>query len=532
MRVDVLYGIATVGFFLWTIRSLFYWSQLWQKVRYQPTIFLKSPQAREKIWDYLASRSAVLTWIAILVAFYITIEDYHEIYYQFFILALFTLKAGLVVSEILRNQFHKPIITFRSLSIIILSLFTITFLYSFPLTEKFIWLLILDRLVVFIISIFVFLFTFPSELIDDYKFREADKRLRQFKNLTTIALLGGANTEYYIDILKQILDEKNSVSKASDFDPHSRTLADSIIDDISQRTRILLVSLNSADKYHFQQHLKLLRPNILIIPYSLSLTSDQINFIFKHISKNEKIILDYRLKHYILPKQLQKRKVMFFSSSVHQEISPRRIELLRAAEVMTRKNGTEFLAILPTGNQRVLSPLITTFFVDPLLIAVYIADYLGFTKKEIATRVRRLTSTKQTLVLQKFRGGITIVNNTGNISYEVVNHALLYLEKYNKKKIIVLGQSEVFTNEREYNSFGKKIAHICTHAFFYHVARESLLRSIVRTERGKCKVYSSGDRKKLIDMLQRIVSQGDVVLFEGNTIEILTSFLGISNELL
>ncbi len=93
MKTDVLYGIATVGFFLWTIRSLFYWSQLWQKVRYQPTIFLKSPKAREKIWDYLASRSAVLTWIGILVAFYVTIEDYHEIYYQLFILILFILKA-------------------------------------------------------------------------------------------------------------------------------------------------------------------------------------------------------------------------------------------------------------------------------------------------------------------------------------------------------------------------------------------------------------------------------------------------------
>ncbi|GIW61593.1 MAG: hypothetical protein KatS3mg089_0445 [Patescibacteria group bacterium] len=530
MKTDVLYGIATVGFFLWTIRSLFYWSQLWQKVRYQPTIFLKSPKARERIWDYLASRSAVLTWIGILVAFYVTIEDYHEIYYQLFILVLFILKAGLVVSEILKNQFHKPIINFRSLSIIILSLLTITFFYSFPLTEKFIWLLILDRLVVFIISIFVFLFTFPSELIEDYKFREADKKLRQLKNLKTIGVLGGANTEHYIDIIGQILEEKIPISKVSDFDQQSRTLAEAILDEISQRTQVILVALDSADKYHFQQHLKLLRPNIIIIPYSLSLTSDQINFIFKLLGKKEKIILDYRLKHYISPKHLQRRQVVFFSSSVQQDIAARRIEILRATDVLTRKNRTDFLAILPTGNQRVSSPLITAFFVDPTLIAIYIADYLGLTKKEIANRVRKLASARQTLVLQKFRGGITIVNNTGNTSYEIVNHALSYLEKYNKKKIIIFGQSEAFTNEEEYKSFGKKIAHICTHAFFYQVARESLLRSIVRKERGKCKVYSAGDRKKLVDMLQKTVVQGDIVLFEGNTNEILTSFLGIASE--
>jgi UDP-N-acetylmuramyl pentapeptide synthase len=127
--------------------------------------------------------------------------------------------------------------------------------------------------------------------------------------------------------------------------------------------------------------------------------------------------------------------------------------------------------------------------------------------------------------------GITIVNNTGNTSYEVVNHALSYLEKYNKKKIIILGQTEVLTNEGEYKSFGKKIAHICTHAFFYQVARESLLRSIVRKERGKCKVYSAGDRKELVDMLQKTVAQGDIILFEGNTNDILTSFLGIASEL-
>lgn len=530
MKTDVLYGIATVGFFLWTIRSLFYWSQLWQKVRYQPTIFLKSPKARERIWDYLASRSAVLTWIGILVAFYVTVEDYREVYYQIFILALFLLKAGFVINEILTNQFHKPIITVRSLSIIIFSLFTITILYSFPLTEKFLWLLVLDRLVVFIISIFVFLFAFPSELIDDYKFREADKKLRQLKDLTTVAVLGGANTEYYIDILRQVLEEKISVSRVSDFDPQSRTLVESILDDLSQGTRVLLVALDSADKYHFQQHITLVKPQILIIPYSLSLTSDQINFIFDLIGKKEKIILDYRLKHYIPSKKLQKKKVIFFSSSIHQEISSR-TGVLRAAEVLPRKNGTEFLAVLPTGNLRVFSPLITTFFVDPVLITICIADYLGFTKKEIASRIRRLISPKQTLVLQKMRNGITVVNNTGNTSFEVVNYALSYLERYKRKKIIVLGQSEVFTDEREYRSFGKKIAHICTHAFLYNSPHEALLKNIVRNERGKCKVYSSNERKKIVELLRKTATQGDIVLFEGNTYEIITSFLGISSEL-
>src|SRR5260221_6620901 len=138
--MSLIFPFITIGFFLWAIQRIFFWTYFWQLKEYRldrVIVHLKETRQGRSI---LFSPVALFMVLLFLTYGLLIFNDSLSTSYQIIISISFILLGVKVVSNIISGRLKSPIFTGKALSIVIISITSISLLVFLPLTDIFVWL--------------------------------------------------------------------------------------------------------------------------------------------------------------------------------------------------------------------------------------------------------------------------------------------------------------------------------------------------------------------------------------------------------
>lgn len=491
MGTDVLYIFASVAFFIWCLRSLFYWLSIWQ----HPTAEFTSMR---RVFRLFLSPSTVITWIVLFLSLYFFINDYPPFYLQGVTLALLFGKAGVVLWDINSNKLHKPDFTGRTVVIICIALFITAFCFAFPLTEKYLWTLLLDRFLFVIIIFSIFLITVPFELYDDIQIYRASRKLQSLKHIQKVVIIGEHAFEtagYAYQLLKR--DQKVALLSPTE---GVGSIASDIHARVGKDTALALIPLVMSRLNILSAALEMIHPSVVILSKGkLTHTHEQMRMINRTLSRNGRVIIDSTLDPFVI-QGLKKKKIVLLSRKSISDVSQ-------------RKDYVSFQIQLSSRSLQLRAPFVGTSFITQLLPAIVLSDMFGMTTKTISRSVESLTPMRGSLIHHRLNSGVVLIDGTNTYSFSLIQEGLSYLKLFYGRRIVVFG-IDTYLSREELQSFASGIAGSATSLFVLGERYQTSMRKLVRVGTGKCKVYSEGS-EHITSLVRYDLKRGDVVLFLG-----------------
>ncbi len=523
MDMHTLFTITGVAFFIWTIRNIFFWVNLWQLKEYRLDIL--SVHLRETVQgrSLFTSIGNIVKWILFLLYPVIVFQDQYTIWYELLIAALFIIEAFLVLKEISQHTIKRPVPTKKALILVILSIFAVSFLVLSPLLNEFVWFLILDRITFLLVSFFVFFLSFPTEIYRDIKIQKAMKKIKEYKNLLVIAVSGSYGKTSTKEYIAQVLSTKFHVVKTPGSNNTPIAIANTILNNIKEDTEVFVVEVGAVKRGEVAEIAAIVNPKISIT----TAVSDQ------HISlygSLENVIKS----EYELIEALPKDGLALFNAnggyidSVYEqtkikklyykrfEEKPKKNGVIAAYNIKASPDGVSFSVSTNHKELNLTAPLLGTHAVENILPAVYLGLYKGLSIQEIQKAVSQLKPPAQTMVRKPLLNGIIGIDDTFNASPESVFAGMEYVKLYKKKKYFVLAPLIELGKEGKKRHFqiGQLASTSCTHLYLLNKNYIKEVLEGVRAGKGKCQVHIV-NQKIAAEEIKSTAKPGDVVLFEG-----------------
>lgn len=519
--MNILFFVASIGFFIWIARSILFWVALWQLKEYRFDRVFVHLRETQQGKDLLFSKSSNLKWIAIIVYIAVLANDVPPLPYQILIAAIFSFCAFLALKEVYFRLLKRPVFTFKALVILLLSLFSLVLLFKIPLIDKFVWLLLLDRLTPFLIGFFVFLFSFPTELYRDFKIERAIKKMRLQKNLLVIGVTGSYGKSSTKEYLAQILEKNFKVIKTRGTNNTPIGIANIILSDLKKSTEIFVVEMGAYKKGEIAQMCQIVHPKIGVLAGindqhlslfgSLKSTIEAKYELIESLPKNGLALFNGNNVHtQKLYQKTKKAKVLY--SSIPRE---RKAEI-SASNIRVKKASLLFDILLKGMAINFETPLIGAQNIENILPGIYIAHHLGMTTQEIQKAVSTLSPLPKTMAFRKAVNGATLIDDSFNANPDAVLAALAYMKIYKGKKFLVLQPMiELGKNAgSQHYQIAKEISSTCDYLFLTNKNFYKEIERGIVDGGGKCRL-ALGNSSKVSAKILSIIAKGDVVVFEG-----------------
>ena len=526
----MLFILTSIGFFLWSIKSILFWVSLWQIKEYRLDRLLihvkETRQGRGLLYSPFFLGCLLLIGLYIPIVFHDTwIGIYHVCIFIFF-----AIESGFFIKEIIKATFKRPALTTKAAIIFTLTLLSVIGFYILMLLDTYVWMLLGQLIIPSLVALFVFGFSFPTELYRDYLIQKAQRKLSLYKNILVIGVSGSVGKTSTKEYLYHILSRKFEVVKTPLSNNTPIAIAQTILQNIQQSTEIFIVEIGSYKKGEVTQICKIVHPKISI---TTALGEQHISL---YGSLNNIIQTEAELLH-ALPKggislvnanndlvedliKKSKRKVLLYGTQASR--NGKKVGLV-AKNITVEKNGISFSVLLANKTLRFHTQLLGRHHIENILPAIYLAKILKMKDKEIVDGVESLTPFSKTMKKFTTQEGVILIDDSFNASPESVFAAADYLSIYQKKKIFVLMPLiELGKKASEYHyRIGKALAFcdflLLTNKNFY----KDIVRG-VREKKGKCQVIV-GRADRLTLKLSELTKKGDVVLFEGKEAGIILS---------
>lgn len=521
--MTLLFIIASIGFFFWIVRNILFWVSLWQSKEYRfdrLSVHLRETLQGKRL---LTSPLFVIKWFLLLFYVVIVFQDKLTPVYQLAITLLYVFECLIVCNEIRGyHQFKRPARTAKAYAIVVLTFILILTLYFIPMTDMFVWLLILDCLTIVCIGVFVFFFSFPTEMYTDFQIQKARQKLQRYKKLLVIAVSGSYGKSSTKEYIAHVLSEKFSVVKTLGSNNTPIGIAKTILNKIDNNTDIFVVEMGAYKRGEVAELCDIVRPAISVTTsvsdQHLSLYGNLKNAIDTELElihalpKNGLALFNGNNKHTSeLYKKCKKKKILYKASLQRNE----QVDVA-ATNIMIGKNDVSFTVAAEGKRIHIQAPLLGGHMIENLLPAVYLAKYLGIPDAKIKKAFLSVTPPPKTMIQTGLPGGIVAVDDTFNISPESVQAVLQYMKIYKKKKILVLmPMIELGKNAKDrHREIGKMIGAICDNVFltnknFY----KEILRGVTMSK-GNC-VVQTAPAHVIAREVMAIAEKGDIVVFEG-----------------
>jgi UDP-N-acetylmuramoyl-tripeptide--D-alanyl-D-alanine ligase len=195
---------------------------------------------------------------------------------------------------------------------------------------------------------------------------------------------------------------------------------------------------------------------------------------------------------------------------------------VRAENITIDRNGTHFTLKLKDGSSiKCTTKLIGKHNVENILMCTQVALALGLTNEQIKEGIAKLKPVPHRLELKVNENGVIIFDDSYNASVESIEVALEVVSSFgkDKKKIVVTpGLIELGKKEREENfNFGVKMAAVANYVIIVNKVNLGAIREGLESAGFDMEnVYEAETLDKAKGMLEKLVSEGDVVLFEND----------------
>lgn len=530
--MSTLFIFTSVLFFLLIFRDIFFWVWLWQLKEYRLDRFLVHLRETIQGKGSFFTKIAVLKWFLIFGYVFVVFKSNLLSAYQIFIVLVFSLQFFLILKNFSSAFIKRPIFTFKAIIILLLSLFLISLLFFLPLVEKFLWLLLLDKLIFLLVAFFIFAFSFPTSLYQDFKIGRATKKIKEHKKLLVIGVTGSFGKSSTKEYIAQILEKRFPVLKTKGTNNTPIGVANTILSGLKEETEIFVVEMAAYKKGEVKELCQIVRPQIGIITavsfQHLSLFGSLQNImeakyeLIKALPKEGLALFNGNNRNaYKLYKLTKKQKVLYQCfDSLYQCFDSSNSRLKKSSRdnifgfnIKTLKNSIEFDVLIEKKNLHLKAPLIGSHNVENILPAIYIAKYLGTSDGEIKKAVASLVPLPKTMMRHQLSNGVTFIDDTFNANPDAVLAALNYLKIYKGKKIMVLQPMiELGKNAKdEHYRVARAISDVCDYLF---LTNNNFYKSIMRGMNNGC-IVRIENASEIATFIIENTNSKDVVIFEG-----------------
>ncbi len=391
--MESLYILTSSAFFLWIIRNIFYWVGVWQKNDYSITSFiinLKDEILKRSIYEHL-----LLFYKLILLAlfFYVASADNLLLYYQQLISLAYFIQFFIVLKEIYKNELKKPVLTYRSVIIVALSFLNTFLIFSVPLVDRFLWLVIVDLTLVPFIGFFVFVIQFPVEIIVDIQTGKALQKIKNHKNLLTIIVIGNYGVSETKKSIAHILKKEFNILKLEESESTVLGIVNTLSRKLKSNTNLLITGIKANSHDEIRQICKILPPQILVIT-GINNHKSYARQLITALPKNGIALFNGRDKTaYWLYQTTQKNKAIYNYLTIPADITinTRNHHSITAYNILQKGNVSSFDVAMNGNSMHLTVNELKEHKIEHILPSIFLANYFGIKKMEIKKAVSQLS---------------------------------------------------------------------------------------------------------------------------------------------
>jgi len=416
----------------------------------------------------------------------------------------------------------EPVWTFKAKLIFVLAILFSPFYLIFP--DKLYYSLILSSK-----------FIKPLETFIVFIFAQKTKsKLKRRKDLVKIGIAGSYGKTTTKEYLTAILSSKYRIFKTPENINTLLGIIKLILKELDENYHILITEMAAYKKGDIKNLCKMIKPEIRILTGlntshlerfgSLENTIRAKFEIVDNLSQQSRVFLN--ADDAIVFKNCQQ---FFKGKPEFYGLNPEIEKVFEAKNVRVSKEGIEFEIF---KNKEFYFNAEAKVFgrhqLEPILLAITVADKLGFNKEEILIGLRNIRPLPRRLFLKRTEAGIIVIDDSYNISKNSAEAALEFLKEAfpEKRKIIVTaGILEQGEKKSENNKWlGKKIKGTADLVLMtknsnleflidgLEIPKNEILEYNEKIESQKQKAIIFDDAQELNINLSKILKPNDVVL--------------------
>lgn len=524
--INTLFIITSVAFFLWMLRHTLYWVWLWQVKEYRLDRFFAHITETTQGRMLFLSPMLLFKWVLLFAYITVMVSEQVLLPYSFIVTGIYVYGALLFLYEIVTRRLKRPQLTGKALLLVVLTLVSIYGLYWLAIIQQgFLWILILDRMMPFILMFFVFFLAIPTMLFQDYKIDLAVKKRQSFPHLRVIGVTGSFGKSSTKEYTAQILSKKFNVVKTLGTNNTPIGLSNAILGKLKKDTEIFVAEMGAYKRGEIAQLCEIAQPHIGIITaiatQHLSLFGSAENLakakfeLIQSLPANGLAIFNGSNPGALeLSKKARRNKVLYGIEQKERKLKhPFDIQ---AVDVHVEKQGVSFSVVLKKKKVRFSSSLIGGHMVENMLPGIYLGHLFGMSDTELKDAVASLQPLPKTMIVQKSMHGITLVDDTFNVNPQGVIAAIEYATVYKGKKYLVLEPMIELgsSGKHEHRKVGQMIAHSCDYLFLTKKNFANEVKQGIADKKGTC-VVQVMKPKDIASFITKHASKSDIAIFEG-----------------
>lgn len=532
--MNILFLITAVLFFIWIVRNAFFWVSLWQVKEYRLDRLIVHIKETTQGMDLFLSPLSILKWAAILAYLIVVLNNGFIIFYKLIVVFVFYLQFLFVFKELTTHSFKRPTFTIKAVVIISLSVIVLFLLFLIPVLDRFLWFLVLDRVLFLFVAFFVFSFSFPTDIYKDLQIDKATKKIKNHRNLLIIGVTGSYGKSSTKEYIAQILEKKFKVLKTQGTNNTAIGIANTVLSGLKEDTQVFVAEMAAYKKGEIKELCKIAKPKIGIITAvnnqhlslfgSLQNTLSAKYELIRSLPKDGLAIFNGNNKNaYKLYKLTTKKKILYRLLGFPKKS---REEGIFGFNIETKKTLIEFDISIGNESVHMETNLIGSHNVENILPAIYIAYYLGMNFSEIKKAVFSLSNLPKTMTKHELTTGATIIDDTFNANPNAVLAALEYMKIYKGRKIMVLQPMIELgeDSEKEHFHIAREISKVCDYLFLTNKNHYKSILEGVDSVSEKC-IVQILDASAASKFIKESSDSDDIIIFEGKEAAIFLSKL-------
>lgn len=376
------------------------------------------------------------------------------------------------------------------------------------------------------LPIFVFLayfINYPIEkIISNSYLKKAKRKLNSLNDVKVIGITGSYAKTTVKNILYVILSEKYKVCATPSSYNTPLGLSKTILSKLNETDEIFLAEMGAKQPKDILELCNMVSPQIGIITgignqHLLTFGS------LENIKKTKAEIADFVCQNdgklFInidgkFAEEVSENYKTASLVSLEKNVGKLLIENLKVG-----KEGSEFELVMSNKKVKCKTMLLGKHNVSNILLASNVAYKMGLSLEEISAGISKLLPTSHRLEIVKANLPYTIIDNAYNSSVEGSKASLDVLANFSGNKIVITpGLVELGTEQFNSNfEFGKNMAGVCDYVIIDSAINYDAISSgLIFAGFDESKIIQAGSLNQSVELLAKIVKDGDVVLFEND----------------
>jgi UDP-N-acetylmuramoyl-tripeptide--D-alanyl-D-alanine ligase len=526
---DIIFWSTILFFFSHLLFDTFSWLSLWEEKEFKFSRLLIHLKETKKGRRLILGFDNVLKWIAIF-SYGVTIFWEADLYYHLLVALIYLYLFIKIILAVYNRAFILPALSLNTVLIVFLTISVSTFLFVFSPLDKYLWMLIIDRLNPLIFAFFMGIFLIFFDFRQDTIINRAIDKLNKHRDLLTIAVVGSYAKGSTKEFITRILAIKFNVLENDTPFSNALGIARTIISRLTSRTQVFVVEMGGYKPQDIDEMSNIARPKMAVIT-GINDERAPAYGIIENLPRDGLVLLNGNDPNTAsLYERIKYKKFIFSSEDLPSDMiwSPRND--IRAVNIKLGKSSISF-DVHAMGRKYRLSgiKLIGAQNVENLLPGIFIGLYLGIDFALIRRELGKLVPLPRTMDPFRNSKGAILIDDTYNTHINSIKTALEYMKLYRGKRILVLEPlSELGKNANSgHLELGKEIGRICDYLL---LTNDNYLKSLTRgiqEEKSLCAV-SVLPPVKIAKFIEKECARGDVVVFEGK--EAYNSFSLIAAE--